>query len=154
MQVVFLVPTPWYGPRRTGLKTVVIGAESMLEVMAVWVEVGAETAAAVAVPARWLVEADARTAAAEWAAKFGAAVGLARSWVVAVVAAGRADAAACSDVPGLNNLFETRARSPPGFPAYVLPPGTQNHGQSFVGRCTNDWPPRSPLWRGSETYRH
>ncbi|KAJ8025035.1 hypothetical protein HOLleu_35124 [Holothuria leucospilota] len=100
VQVAFLVPTPWYGSRRTGLKTVVTGAASRLEVMADWLEVDAEAAAAVAVPARWLVEVDARTAAAEGAAKVAAAVWVARSWVVAAVAAGRADAAVCSGGQG------------------------------------------------------
>ncbi|KAJ8034253.1 hypothetical protein HOLleu_21015 [Holothuria leucospilota] len=69
--------------------------------MADWLEVDAEAAAAaVAVPARWLVEVDARTAAAEGAAKVAAAVWVARSWVVAAVAAGRADAAVCSGGQG------------------------------------------------------
>ena len=101
MQVASLLHTPWYGSRRTGLKTVVTGAASRVEAMADWLEVAAEAAAAaVTVPARWLVEVDARTAAAEGAAKVAAAVGLARSWVVVAVAAGRADAAACSGGQG------------------------------------------------------
>ena len=100
MQVASLVPTPWYGSRRTGLKTVVTGAASRLEVMADWLEVAAEAAAAVAVPARWLVEVDARTAAAEVAAKVAAIVVLASSWVVVAVSAGRTDAAACSGGQG------------------------------------------------------
>lgn len=60
----------------------VTGAASRLEVMADWLEVAA------------------RTAAAEGAAKVAAAVGLARSWVVVAVAAGKADGAACSGGQG------------------------------------------------------
>ena len=47
-----MVPTPWYGSRRTGLKTVMTGAtgaSSRLGMMADWLEVAAEAAAAVAV---------------------------------------------------------------------------------------------------------
>lgn len=61
VQVAYLVPTPWNGSRRTGLKTVLTGAASRLELMADWPEFAA---AAVAVPARSLLEVDARTVAA------------------------------------------------------------------------------------------
>jgi len=66
--------------------------------MADWLEFAAEAAAAVAVPAMWLVET--RTAAAEGAAKVAAAAAVELARLVVAPAPGRADVAAYSGGQG------------------------------------------------------
>ena len=142
-----LVKDAWnlQGSRRGGVQTVLTGTASKVESMGDWLGV-----AAAVMPDRGLLEhlvVAARTAVAGEVAKIG--VVLARSLEVVVVAAYTVHSA-CSGGLGWGSRSGIDARSPPGCPACVLPTSMQNRVLSSVDRCRSGWPPRNPLWRGSE----